>query len=168
MLKKLLLMGVIGLLAACSPRYDWRELDVADGQLRAAFPARAQTDSRDLALAGRELHFSLTSAQVEGAVFAVGYAPLPEDLRGKPAARELGEALRRSLYANFGAEPPAGMPEDGAEIEVHAPPGQRDAWLLARIWVTSSMLVEVVATGSRRSLSPEHAREFVRSARLRP
>lgn len=168
MLKKLLLVGLAGLLAACSPRYDWRELDAAEGQVRAAFPARVQTDSRDLVLVGRELRFSLTSAQVEGAVFAVGYAPLPEDLQGKPAARELGDALRRSLYANFGAEPPAQAPDDGTEIEVHAPPGQRDAWLLARIWVTSRMLIEVVATGSRRSLSPEHAREFVRSARLRP
>ncbi|OZI77978.1 hypothetical protein CAL22_01865 [Bordetella genomosp. 12] len=161
-------MAACVLLAACSPRYDWRELDVADGRLRAAFPAKVQTDSRDLVLAGQALRFSLTSARVEGAVFAVGYAHLPEALRGQPAARALGEALRRGLYANFGADPPDAAFVDGAEIEIHAGAGQPDAWLVARIWVTPGMLIEVMATGSSRSLSPEHAREFLRSAQLRP
>ncbi|AHV94468.1 hypothetical protein [Bordetella holmesii] len=168
MLKKLFLMAAFSLLAACSPRYDWRELDVAEGRVRAAFPAKVQTDSRDLVLAGHALRFSLASAQVDGAVFAVGYARLPAALRGRPAAGELGEALRRSLYTNLGVPPPAGGQPDGTLFEIHATDPAREAWLVGKIWVTADMLLEVVATGSRRSLSPEHAQEFLRSAVLLP
>src|SRR5690348_2571359 len=68
------------LLGACTPTYNWREVLIADGAARATFPARTATDTRDIPLAGQTLRFSLTSARVGDAVFAVGYAPVPPAL----------------------------------------------------------------------------------------
>ena len=81
------------LLAACSPRYNWREVDVADGRVRAAFPDRVQTETRQLRLDTHTLSFTLASATVGEAVFAVGSAPLPPEIAADPVARQaLGRA----------------------------------------------------------------------------
>ncbi len=94
-------------LAACSPSYNWREMDVADGHVRAAFPARVSTETRELKLDTHALKFTMASATVGEAVFAVGSAPLPPEIAASPAARQaLGVALMRSLYTNMQAPPP--------------------------------------------------------------
>jgi hypothetical protein len=155
------------LLGACTPTYNWREIAIADGIARAAFPARAQTDTREIQLAGQSLRFSLTSARVGDAVFAVGHAPLPSAVAGDPAAqRELAAALVRSLHDNLHAVPPPGLPAYGADIEVRGQAGGRAVWALGRVWIHAGLLVEAVATGSEQGLPPEPAREFVHSLRF--
>lgn len=168
--KKLLSTCALALLlAACSPNYNWRELDVADGRVRAAFPARVQTETRQLALGGQTLSFSLTAAQVNGAVFGVGYAPLPAAVAADPAARRaLGEALMQSLYANLGRDAPQALPAYGQDIEVHGEAGEQAGWLLARVWVTDSMLIEAVAAGTEASLPADRAHEFMNGVWVRP
>ena len=155
------------LLGACTPTYNWREVAIADGAARANFPARVATDTRDIALAGQQLRFSLTSARVGDAVFAVGYAPLPPALAGDPARqRELAAALVRALYENLHAAAPATPPSYGADIEVRGQAGGHPVWALGRVWIHGGMLVEAVATGSEKGLPAEPAREFVGSLRF--
>jgi hypothetical protein len=155
------------LLGACTPTYNWREVGIADGAARAAFPARVETDTREIRLAGQSLRFSLTSARVGDAVFAVGHAALPAALSGDAGAqRELAAALVRALHENLGATPPVTPPAYGADIEVHAQAGGHPVWALGRVWVQGGLLVEAVATGSEQGLPPEPAREFVHSLRF--
>lgn len=157
------------LLAACSPEYNWRELDVADGRVRAAFPARVQTETRELALGGQSLQFSLTAAQVNRAVYAVGYAPLPPGVAGDAAAsQDLARALVQSLHANLGRDAPEAMPSYGHDIEVHgeAVNGGPPSWLLARVWVADGMLIEAVAAGAEDRLDGDKAREFIDGVRV--
>jgi hypothetical protein len=154
-------------LAACTPTYNWREIDVADGNGRAAFPDRPHTDKRDIVLGGQKLAFSLTTARVGDAVFAVGYAPWPPTLAADEAARRaVGQALMRSLYDNLRATPPTAFPPDGTDIDVHGQAAGKPVWLLARVWVRGDMLVEAVATGSNEGLPQDPAREFVHSLRF--
>ncbi|MBO9353282.1 hypothetical protein GG851_04705 [Bordetella petrii] len=161
------LLGVALLVAACTPSYNWREMDVADGHAHAAFPAKVQTQTREIALGGQTLRFTLSMAEVDGAMFAVGHAPLPPGVAGDPAARDaLGQALTQSLYANLGAQSPLPLPAFGDEIEVHGQAGQQPGWLLARVWVTDTMLIDAVAAGTAQSLPKERAQEFVRGVKL--
>ncbi|WP_094849236.1 hypothetical protein [Bordetella genomosp. 9] len=155
------------LLGACTPTYNWREVQIADGAARANFPARPDTDTRSIGLGGRMLRFSLTSARVDDAVFAVGYAPLPPDLAGDPAGqRALAADLVRSLHENLHATPPAVAPDYGVDVTVRGQVGGHPVWALARVWVHDGMLVEAVATGSERGLPEAQAREFVGSLRF--
>ena len=155
------------LLGACTPAYNWREVLIADGAARATFPARPATDTRDIRLGGQTLRFSLTSARVGDAVFAVGYAPLPQALAGDPVAqRDLAGALVRALYENLRAAPPAATPPYGADIEVRGQAGGQPVWALGRVWVQDGLLVEAVATGSEKGLPVAPAREFVGSLRF--
>lgn len=146
-------------LAACTPEYNWREMDVADGRARAAFPARVQTEQRAVTLAGRQLTFSLTSAQVGQSVFAVGHAAVPAD----PQVRQiLREALVASLYDNMGAEPPARITPDD-DISIRADVNGQPTLLMGRVRVYGDRLVEAVVAGPAQDLPPEKASEFVRS-----
>jgi len=157
------------LVAACSPSYNWREVDVADGHVRAAFPDRVTSDTRDLKLDTHTLKFTLASANVGEAVFAVGSAPLPPDIAADPAARRaLGLALMRSLYVNMQAVPPLEWPPYGDVIEIHGKAMGKPGWLQARVWVTDTMLIEAVAAGTQESLPAERAREFLRSVVVKP
>ncbi|WP_233234212.1 hypothetical protein [Bordetella sp. LUAb4] len=153
------------LLAACSPTYDWRELDVVNGAARAAFPARVRTESRDITLEGSPLAYTLDAARVDQAVFAVGHA----SLAGVPEARRevLAKALLRSLYQNLKAEPPADLPPAGTDIVVQGEAGGKPVLLLARIWVRGDLLVEAVATGPADKLPRAEAQTFVHSLRFR-
>lgn len=158
----------LALLGACTPTYNWRELELAGGLVHAAFPSRVETDTRDIQLAGQKLPFSLTSARVGDAVFAVGHAPLPAAVAGDPSAqRDLATALVRALHENLHAMPPATAPAYGTDIEVRGQAGGRPVWALARVWVQGGLLVEAVATGSEQGLPADPAREFVHSLRVR-
>lgn len=162
------LAGWLGCLAlvACTPEYNWRELDVADGRVRAAFPARVQTDQRDIELGGVKVPFVLASSNVQDAYFAVGIARLPAAVAGDAARRlEVGQSLTRSIYANLHAPVPAALPDFGTPIEVHSDSGE-PRWALARVWLTADAAIEVIALGSPASLSNERAREFLQQARL--
>lgn len=160
----------IGLLAAgCTPSYNWRELVVADGYVRAAFPAKVMSETRTITLADQTLPFTLTMAQVERATFAIGSAPMGKALGEDRGAREaVGRALMRALYVNVGAPVPSPLPEFGEEFVARGRVGQQPTWLLARVWATESMVIEAVATGTDRNLPVDRAEEFVRAVKLNP
>lgn len=152
------ILAAAACLGACTPEYNWRELEVAGGRARAAFPARVQIEQRPVVLEGRELSFTLTAARVGEAVYAVGYAQVPAD----PALQErLRRALVESLYANMGVPPPGGAPE--GDIEIRAEVGGRPTLLMGRVRVYGDALVEAVAAGPADELPPERASEFLRS-----
>lgn len=158
-----ILMFVVG----CTPSYNWRELVVADGHVRATFPAKVDSETRTITLDSLTLPFTLTMAQVERAVFAVGFAPLPEELQPDREAREaIAQALMRALYKNVGASVPSPLPAFGQEFVARGMVGQQPTWLLARVWVTETLVVEAVATGTDRSLPVVQAEEFVRAVKL--
>ena len=160
--------SVLLLAAGCTPSYNWREMVVADGYVQAAFPAKVETETRTISLGGQALAFTLTTAQVDQAMFAVGSAPLPEAIAKDRAAREaLGQALMRSLYVNIGAPVPSPLPNFGDEIVARGRAGQQPAWLMARVWVTDTMLIDAVAAGTDPSLPVDQAQEFVRAVKLK-
>lgn len=167
--KPALLLCATLALAACSPSYNWRELELADGQVKAAFPDRTQAETRDLKVGEHSLSFTLTGARVNDAVFAVGYAPLPPDIARDPAARaSLGQALVRSRYIGLGVPPPDTFPENGQAFVVHGKTGNEPGTLHARVWVTDTLLVEAMAIGSDRNLPAERANEFLGQVVVKP
>lgn len=167
-------------LGACSPQLDWRELSAADGVVRVAYPAKARSETRPLAIAGQELPFTLTAAAVGRAVFAVGHVDLPAEVAGDAAVRaQYVHAMEESLARNIGADAierrdveirhvrgAAGPSVAAHEIELHGTPHEQPSWLLARILLVGNRLIEVAAVGPEDELSAEVARTFVDSLRV--
>lgn len=166
------------LMAACTPTYNWREMPAADGAVQVAFPARPQTQTRELPVGDTRLPFTLTAATVGDAVFAVGHLVLPEG--ADAATRErYRQALEDSLARNLQATETArrdvqiraaghgGRASTAAhELELRGAPQGMPAWMLARVVVSGNRLIEIAAVGPADALSEDVARTFIDSVRM--
>ena len=156
---------VLASLLGCSPEFNWRELGVAEGRATVAFPAKVQTEQRNIQIDGQTLAFSLSAANVGPAVFAVGFAALPENL-GEPAQQSLTRALLTSLFAGSGQVPTQAALE-GKVFELETLVAKQPSLLMARVFVHRGMLMQVVASGPKQDVPREQALEFMRSLVLK-
>jgi hypothetical protein len=156
---------VFALLLGCTPEFNWRELSVADDRVVLAFPAKVQTEQRQLQIDDLKLVFSLSAANVGPAVFAVGYAPLPQGL-GATQEMSLKRALLGSLFGPSGKEITQAALE-GKAFELETVVAKQPSVLVARVFVHRGMLIQVVASGPEKSLPREQAQEFIRSLVLK-
>jgi hypothetical protein len=87
------------LLAACSPKYNWRDYASPDASYRVTFPSKPSTFTRNINLDGMSVAMTMTAAEVDGATFAVGAAEAPDAARAQAAL----EAMQVALVRNIGA-----------------------------------------------------------------
>ena len=160
----LVLFGLL-LLEGCTPEYNWRELTVADDRAVVMFPSRVQTEQRTLRVDGLDLVFSLTSAAVDQSVFSVGYAPLNAALDSAQTER-LVHMFATALAARVG-QPLAPKALTGEVFELESVVAGQASRLLGRVVTHRGMLIQVVVSGPKKSLSQEVATEFMRSLVLR-
>ena len=162
-----LLLGSLGfcLLVGCTPDYNWRELSVADDHAVLMFPSRIQTEQRSVQVEGLDLAYSLTSAAVDQAVFAVGFVPLSPTLEQAQVSR-LQRAFVSALAARSGHPPPT-QAFAGEVFEFETTVAAQPSWLMARVLIHRGMLLQVMVSGPKKSLSKESAVEFMRSLVLK-
>ncbi len=65
------------LLAACSPALNWREVPLANGELKALLPCKPDRASRKQNLATHDLDIAMAGCEAGGALYAVSVAELP-------------------------------------------------------------------------------------------
>ena len=159
-----LIVVLAGLLLGCTPNYNWREATVADGAVKAFFPDRPLTQQRPLEYSGHEVLFSLATATVDQAVFAVAYAPLPEPLRHKPEqAREFALSVVGSLYRNLGVAEPAELPKEGVPFIINGVSPQGSVRMQAVVWLTEHALIEGIVTADQATFPQQQAEQFLQS-----
>jgi hypothetical protein len=163
--KSLLVLFCLLWLVGCTPEYNWRELIVADDRAMVMFPSRVKTEQRTIRVDGVDLVFSLTSAAVDQAVFSVGYAPLSSALDSAQTER-LVQAFATALAARVG-QPLAPQASSGDVFELESVVAGQASRLLGRVLIHRGMLIQVVVSGPKKSLSKENATEFMRSLALR-
>lgn len=152
------------LLTGCSPEYNWRESMIADGRGIIMFPSRIQTEKRQIDVDGASATFSLTSSAVGPSVFSVGFVPLPENM-----STEKSQALVKTVVSALAARAGKQAPESALSGEIFTLEtivANKPSLMMARVVVHRGMLIQVVVSGPKQSLSNENALEFVRSLRL--
>ena len=160
-----LLWFCLALLVGCTPEYNWRESMVADDRGVIMFPSRTKTEQRQIDVDGAPATFSLTSSAVGDAVFSVGYVPLPESL-GPEKSAALVKTVVSALVARAGKIAPESA-LSGEIFTLDTVVANKPSLLMAKVVVHRGMLIQVVVSGPKQSLSNENALEFVRSLRLR-
>jgi hypothetical protein len=85
-------------LAGCSPQYDWRDYRSTEAPYTVLFPGKPASQTRAVTLDTLKLDMTMTAAEVDGVVFAVGSAKLPD---GAPAMPAL-QAMQLALVNNIG------------------------------------------------------------------
>lgn len=100
-IQRLAAIGCLAWLAACSPHYDWRVVQSAEGAYSITYPAKPSSDAREVHLSMGVLPMHMQATRVDQALFAVGVITLPSadaDLRMRVMAD-----LQKGLLANLGA-----------------------------------------------------------------
>lgn len=94
-----------GLLAGCSPTYDWRTIMNNDNGYTVDLPAKPDSDARQIDVAGTSMKMAMQTAEAGPAVFAVGTLILPSD--DPQVQRTALDFLRDGLARNVGTAPVA-------------------------------------------------------------
>lgn len=135
----------LGLLCACSPALDWRQVRPAGLEIEAMFPCRPATLSREVMLGQRRAEMIMHACAAGGSTYAVGALTLDD-------VRDVGVALtslRDAAARNVG-----GVSGDAQAVQV---PGMTPQAQAARLMLSGrrpdgSAVVEhlvVFARGSR-------------------
>lgn len=86
-------------LAGCSPTYNWRDYNSPDAPYQAMFPDKPVSHKRGINLDGLNVDMTMTAAQIDGTVFAIGSAEAPDAAKAQAAVA----AMRTAMVKNIGA-----------------------------------------------------------------
>jgi hypothetical protein len=93
-------VALAGLLAACSPALNWRNVPVPEAGITMALPCKPDHATRTVELAGVPVELSMLGCDADGATFALSHAALTD-----PA--QVGAALthwRKAVLAHLGPD----------------------------------------------------------------
>ncbi|MES2959550.1 MAG: hypothetical protein V4792_15270 [Pseudomonadota bacterium] len=92
-----LLLALAGVVAACTPTLDWREVRPDGTGLLALFPCKPVGHARKLILGGNAVEMTLHACSAGGATYAVGFADVGQPQHVEPAIAELWAAAARNI-----------------------------------------------------------------------
>lgn len=164
-------------LVACAPAYDWRE--VKSDAVVALLPAKPDSLTRELELAGLAVKMTMQSARADALSFAIARVDLPagSDAASRDAVQE---ALRTALLRNAGrpARPAseavvainrtergaAGVP--ARSLAVRGEPDGKSIALEARLFARDDHVWQLAVYGPAEAMDRPAAREAVETFML--
>jgi hypothetical protein len=177
---QLLLISAV-LLAACSPRFDWREIKSAEAGFSILMPDKPQTATREIDFDGRKIRMMIVSTGIGPTLFAAGMAQLPPESLAAPQLDATLTWFRNALVRNFDGQTNAVQPivlssaaaagrmvRGGQSVEARGRVGKdrRPGQLAARFHVVDDRLYQVVAIGAEGELTADTLETFFTSFRL--
>jgi len=92
------------LLAGCNPTYNWRDYSSPDAPYRVMFPAKPASHTRSIDLNGSKVEMTMTAAEVEGVMFAVGTGVAGDAAGAQAAVDAMKTAMLRNIDATVQRE----------------------------------------------------------------
>jgi hypothetical protein len=157
--------GLVFLLAACNPTYNWRDYASPDASWRGTFPAKPASFTRSIDLDGMHVAMTMTAAEVEGATFAVGTGVAPD----AAAARTALDAMRVALMRNIGAASPSASAtatsNAGTSIAIDASSTRNGTpmRLVGRVESRGTRFYQVIVVGPSAAMPAEQIEQFLTS-----
>lgn len=165
--KKLLAPGVVLLtLTACSPQYDWRQIQSAHAPFSIAMPAKPSTYTRKIDLRGTTVEMTMSAAEIGENTFAVGTAELPDAIQAQAAVQAMQLALVNNIQGKIRNQKMVIVPRSAEKnagsivlTEIDALGGQQRV-LFARFAANDRRVYQLVATGPESLMTKELAQRF--------
>ena len=156
------------LLCACSPKFDWREVHGANAPFSILLPAKPTSSSRQISLDGLPVTMTMTAANVDEVLFAVGTAELASPREAVAALTAMKTALTRNIGGSIRRETASSDGTTPATIDVEAigNPGngdQQPRLLIARFIAIDKRVYQLVAVGKEKAVSREAVDTFLTS-----
>ncbi|MES2024304.1 MAG: hypothetical protein V4448_01975 [Pseudomonadota bacterium] len=164
-------------LAACSPKFDWREVRSNDAPYAVALPSKPTTLTRKIDLNGIPVSMTMTASSIDGVTFAVGTAELPDAMQAQVSLNAMKTALVNNIGGTIKQEKMSTMAHGAAagqlavmEVEASGPASaatnDQKRVLFARFVAKDKRVYQLVVTGSEKVVTRELVGTFFSSFKL--
>ncbi|MES2018423.1 MAG: hypothetical protein V4484_18195 [Pseudomonadota bacterium] len=162
-------------LAACSPKFNWRDYSSQDAPFRVMFPDKPSTHTRSVDLDGLKVDMTMTAAQVDGNMFAVGTAEAPDAAHAEAALAAMKTAMVKNIGATIDSEKSgnasavagASAARSAAiDIDAHGVQNGVPMRLIGHFESRNKRFYQVIVLGKQKDLSKENVEMFMSSFKL--
>lgn len=171
-IRTLVLLCVISL-SACSPKFDWREVNDNDAPYVALFPAKPNYHTKELELDGIRVKMTMTGADVDKLSFAVAYAKIEtaeNNLeKNKQAQARILAAMQAGMINNIHGTiiaQSANPIKDSITVIGRSQNG-KEVRLVGRFIAHGPYVLQAVVIGENKSFTPENLEMFFSSIKLK-
>ena len=154
---------VIVALTACSPDYNWRQMQNNDAAFTALFPAKPASHAQDVNLDGIRTSMSMTAAEVNGVLFAVGSAELTHPALVQPALNAMKTAMVRNIGGAIASDKTVPGPTPFNEVVADGSRNGRPVRLTARFAARNQRVYQAVVIGAPQDVPAEVVETFFAS-----
>ena len=154
-------------LSACDPHYNWRDYRSKDAPYSVLLPGKPATHTRDVRLGELPVRMTMSAAEVDDVVFAVGSAELTDTAQAPAALLAMQTALARNIGATITSQATVA---DGAQttvsIEAKGMRNGEPTLLIGRFIARDRRVYQVVVMGAQRHIAREQVATFLDSFKL--
>lgn len=154
-------------LSACDPHYNWRDYRSKDAPYSVLLPGKPATHARDVRLGELPVRMTMSAAEVDDVVFAVGSAELTDTAQAPAALLAMQTALARNIGATITSQATVA---DGAQttvsIEAKGMRNGEPTLLIGRFIARDRRVYQVVVMGAKRHIAREQVATFLDSFKL--
>jgi hypothetical protein len=172
----LAMLAIVTMLAACTPKYDWRDVRGSSAPFTVLLPAKPSVYARPVNLGGIKADMTMTAAEIDDVTFAVGTAELPNAAQAQAALLVMKDTLVKNIggvvrheKAQLGAtvstiELDAGPAPVGKDKA--AAPRSGASAMHARFIARERRVYQVIVIGPEKAIRPEAVDTFLTSFKL--
>jgi len=154
-------------LSACDPHYNWRDYRSKDAPYSVLLPGKPATHARDVRLGELPVRITMTAAEVDDVVFAVGSAELTDTAQAPAALLAMQTALARNIGATIVSQATAASgPQTTISIEAKGMRNGEPTLLIGRFIARDRRVYQVVVMGAERHIAREQVATFLDSFKL--
>lgn len=151
------------MLAGCSPTFNWRDYNSPDAPYQAMFPDKPVTHKRSINLDGLTVDMTMTAAEIDGTVFAIGSAEAPDAAQAQAAVA----AMKTAMVKNIGATVTREEKKDAA-IDIDAKGNQNGTpmRLVGHFESRGTRFYQVIVMGKEKNVPQDEVDMFMSSFKL--
>jgi hypothetical protein len=150
-----LALVLAAILSACSPKYDWRDYRSNDAPYAVLFPGKPATQTRSIKLDQLEVNMSMSAADIDGVVFAVGSAQLADAALAPAAVEAMKTAMVNNIHGTITHSNAQEIDASGSNMR-----------LIGRFLSKDRRIYQVVVIGSPQKIEAESVDTFFSSFKL--
>jgi hypothetical protein len=173
-LKIALAVGLLTL-AACTPKYDWRQVRSTDAPYTVMLPAKPATHTRPVTIDGAEVAMVMTAAEVDGTVFAVGTAELSDAAKAHSTLAAMKMAMLKNIDGQIKLDKTTASGTGTGQMTVNdveavGPSGadskEPPRMLVARFVAKDKWVYQAIVIGQEKAMSREAVDTFLASFKV--
>ncbi len=160
-MKRTLPLILAMLLSACSPKYDWRDYRSNDAPYAVLFPGKPSTQSRSIKLDQLDVSMTMSAADIDGVIFAVGSAQLADAAQAPAAVEAMKTAMLKNINATITSSKT--LANGALEVDASGTEKGRTMRLIGRFIAKEKRIYQVVVIGPAQNIEADSVETFLTS-----